>query len=221
MMEKELVELPLGRILGRGPAALTDGELLSVLLRQAPTEAPATQEKAEALLARFGGVSGLGACGLKIVRGFDLGEQQKANLLAAAELSRRLHAKLQKADLVGNKEKTAAYLAAHFGRPGQHVLGALFVGFDEENLGIVETFRGTTRDIRIDTKTILREALCRDATGIFMFHIFPRTKTEVSGEDARFGKQMLEAGELVGIELIDYLLIGPKSSQSLRKKRPW
>jgi DNA repair protein RadC len=218
-MEKELREQPLGRILDRGPGALDDAELLSVLLRTSRSEGQAARGKAEFLLARFGSVSGLGACDLQMARAHNLGDLQIARLLAAIELSRR--GKAEKDVLAGGKAAVAAYLTAIFGRSGQQVLGALFVGPNDEALGIAEVFRGGAKEMRVDKKTILREALCRDASGLFVFHIFPETEAQTKWEEASFARQMVEAGESVGIEVIDYLLIGPTSWLSLRAKRPW
>ena len=220
-MIEEIPELPFTRILVRGPGALTDAEVLAVLLRKQRSEEATAREKAESLLAHFGCLSGVADCTSQMAGIHKLNDRQTANLLAALELARRLHARPKKVNLAGSAVAVVNYLTLFFDRPSQQILGALFLGHNQDVLGIAEVFRGGATAIRMDTKTILREALCREAAGFSVFHIFPEAKAQINDEIGKFGKQLAEAAELVGLELFDYLLIGGDNWISLRQKKPW
>ena len=74
----------------------------------------------------------------------------------------------------------------------------------------------------LDTKTILREALCRSAASIVLFHYKPGGDSlQPSIRDWAFLTQIRTACEKVGPDLLDYFLLCGKQWLSMRRLRPW
>ncbi|HEV8632291.1 MAG TPA: UPF0758 domain-containing protein, partial [Thermoanaerobaculia bacterium] len=117
---------PRERLLREGGTALTDTELLAVLLRTGCAGASALDLGRE-LLTTAGGLAGLATldCGALQRRG--LGAVKAAGLLAALELARRLaRAELPDRLPLGNPEAVARYLLLRYAERDQEVMGALF-----------------------------------------------------------------------------------------------
>ena len=220
MVELDLVtEQPHERLLKRGPEALTDNELVAIVLRRKGSNLPLT--RAEKLLTLFGNIPGLLACDVSIARAQKLSNEATVSLLAALELGRRLVRFPEGNDLKDPNDATAAF-RVQMGTTDQEVLGAIFTDAGFQQLGYVECFRGTYFCMTLDTKTILREALCRSAASILLFHYKPGADgMEPSVRDWAFLTQMRAACEKVGPDLVDYFLLNGKQWYSMRRLRPW
>lgn len=212
-------EQPHQRLLKRGPGSLTDTELVATVLRGKGTKLPFT--RAEKLLALFGNIPGLLACDVSIARAQKLSNEATLSLLAAIELGRRLVCFPEGNNLSDPNDAIAAF-RVQVGTTDQEVLGAIFTDGNTRQLGYVECFRGTYFRVVVDTKIILREALCRGAACILLFHYKPGDVTLTPrARDLAFLAQMRTACEAIGPELLDYFLLSEKNCISLRKQQPW
>ena len=119
---------PREKLLARGPAALSDAELLALLLRTG-VQGKNVLQLADELVHDFGGVRGLlhsGADALKQVKG--LGPAKRAELLAVVELARRaLAQELKEKPLFDSPQAVAHYLQLHFGHKPHEVFAVLFL----------------------------------------------------------------------------------------------
>lgn len=215
----ELPSDPRQRLLERGSGALTDTELVSIFL---DGECRDSEHSAGALLDLFGGVQGLANFDLKISRAQRLTDRQAVFLLTAIELGRRLHQKPDRPLGLANPDEVAGFLAGQFRSVSdQQVIGVLFGDGNGRGLGFVECFRGTEFQLCIDTKPILREAICRQATSLLVFWFRPTLKPEVNSQDFSFRRKMSAACESLGFELLDFLLLSTEDWLSLRRLTPW
>jgi len=221
-MADKLLDPCVERLLMRGPGALTDAEIVSILLRKRGSRIP-TLEQAQSILTLFGGgIPGLLACNVAIAEAQKLSPEPAANLLAAIELGRRLPTFPELVELHPDPKMAASAFLVQIGTTDQEVLSASFTDAAGRKVGSVECFRGTMSHMVIDSKTILREALCRNARGIHLFHFKPgSTKPEATSQDLGFLVQMREACETLGFELLDYLLFSTSNWLSLRRLYPW
>lgn len=210
---------PRARLLERGPGALTDVELVSIFFDD---DCRSSGGMAEALIHSFGGVQGLANLDLEISRANGLSDRQGTYLLAAVELGRRLHQKPDRPLWLTDPNEVAGFLAGQFRSVSdQQVLGVVFADGSGRGLGFVECFRGTQFDLCLDTKPILREAICRQAASLLVFWFRPTVKPEVNSQDFSFRRKVSAACESLGFELLDFLLIGSESWLSLRRLTPW
>jgi DNA repair protein RadC len=198
---------------------LTDGELVSIFLGE---DSGNPEFSAEALLRLFGGLQGLAGFDLEMSRAQRLTDRQTVFFLAAVELGRRLHQRPDRPLHFADPSEVAAYLAGHYrAASDQQVLGVLFADSSGRGLGLVECFRGTQLSLNIDTKPILREALCRNATALLVFCFRPSAKPEANSQDFEFRKNLSVACGSLGVELLDFLLLSSESWLSLRRLKPW
>lgn len=224
---KTIKDLPNGsrpreRLLRCGAGTLTDEELLAVLLRTGRPGQSALG-MAEELLAEHGGLAGLLWSDLRRMRRHGLGAAKAATVLAALELGRRLaKATLKNEDLMDRPDCVARYLFVRYGKLDQEVMGAIFVDMRNHLVGEHETFRGTLTRAAVEPRALMREGLLCGAAGMLLFHTHPRGEPTPSPEDLRFTRRMAEAGELMGIRLVDHIIVGDLGTWvSLKQRGAW
>jgi DNA repair protein RadC len=201
-------ERPRERLLAHGARGLGDGELVAVLLRTGRPGHSALVLARE-LLARVGGMSGLALAGPQALRRGGLGPAKAATLLAAVEIGRRLaRAELPERQSVAHPAAAASYLALRFAGRDQEVFGALYLDTRNRLIGEQELYRGTLNRAAVEPRRVLKEGLLRDAAGMLVFHNHPSGDPTPSAEDLAFTRRLGEAGEVVGIRLVDHLILG-------------
>jgi DNA repair protein RadC len=193
-------ESPRERLIERGSTALTDAELVAVLLDGG------SLGDARALLGRCGGLAGIGSVE-SLAAGAEPGLGE-ARLAAAVELARRLaRREMPLREPMSQPARVAAYLELQYCRAGQEVMGALFVDARHRLIADREFFRGTMKRLTADPGPILREALLSHATGVVLFHTHPSTDPAPSREDLAFTRRFAKAGEVLGVELVDHMIV--------------
>jgi DNA repair protein RadC len=201
-------ERPRERLLCWGGQGLADAELVAILLRTGRRGASAV-DLARELLAACGGLSGLlGVAPEALLRG-GLGPAKAATVLAAVELAGRLaRGEPIEREPMAHPGAVARYLALRYGRRGQEVMGALYLDTRNRLAGETELFRGTLDRAAVEPRAVLKRALERDAAGCVLFHTHPSGDPAPSAEDLAFTRRMAEAGEIVGVRLVDHLILG-------------
>jgi DNA repair protein RadC len=201
-------ERPRERLLARGGSALSDAELVAVLLGTGRNGA-SSLDGALALLRDSGGLAGLPMANPLALRRAGLGPAPVANLLAAVEIGRRLaREELPEREPLGRPSEVVRYLALRYRQRDQEVMGALFLDARNRLLGDREIFRGTFDRAAVEPREILKECLLRGALGVVLFHTHPSGDPSPSADDRAFTRRMAEAGEAVGVRLQDHLVIG-------------
>ncbi|MBZ0103084.1 MAG: DNA repair protein RadC, partial [Thermoanaerobaculia bacterium] len=138
-----------------------------------------------------------------------LGPAKAATLLAAVEIGRRLaRAELPERQSVAHPAAAASYLALRFAGRDQEVFGALYLDTRNRLIGEQELYRGTLNRAAVEPRRVLKEGLLRDAAGMLVFHNHPSGDPTPSAEDLAFTRRLGEAGEVVGIRLVDHLILG-------------
>jgi DNA repair protein RadC len=215
-------ERPRERLLNNGSSALADSELVAILLRSG-RKGVSVLEMARSLLRRAGGLVGLVGAGPNGLRRLGLGPAQQATLLAALELGRRLaRAKLPEREPLSRPEAVASYLALRYGTGAQEIMGALYLDVRNRLLVEAEIFRGTLSRAAVEPRAILKKGLLCDAAGLVLFHTHPSGDPSPSAEDLSFTRRAAQAGELVGVRLVDHLILGRGGRWvSLRQRGGW
>jgi DNA repair protein RadC len=220
--EVPLEERPRERLLAHGSEALSDIELIAVLLR---TGRPGVHvmDLAWDVLSTSGGLLGLVGARSGDLRRCGLGPAKAATVLAAVEIGRRLaKAELPESDPMTNPEAVAAYLTMRYRLRDQEVMGALFLNIRNRLIGEAEIFRGTLCRAAAEPREVLKVALQKGAAGIVLFHTHPSGDPAPSREDLDFTRHMAEAARVLGVRLVDHLVIGANGRwESIRKRQPW
>lgn len=201
-------ERPRERLLKHGSETLSDPELVAVLLRTGVKGVSAIQMARE-LLQETGGLTGLVALTSQSLRRNGLGPAKAATLLAALEIASRVaREQLPEREPLTRPAEVARYLALRYWARDQEVMGSLFLDARSRLLGEKELFRGTLDRAIAEPREILKEALLRGAAGVIIFHTHPSGDPSPSPEDLAFTRRMREAGELVGVRLLDHFILG-------------
>jgi DNA repair protein RadC len=215
-------ERPRERLLEGGAAALSDAEVVAVLLRTGRRGASAV-DLARELLRAHNGLGGLQRVDPAALRRRGLGAAKAATVAAALELARRLaRHEVRDREPLAHPEAAARYLALRYGLPDQEVMGALFLDTRNRLLAESEVYRGTLNRAAVEPRGLLKEALLRGAAALVLFHTHPSGDPSPSAEDLAFTRRLAEAGEVVGVRLVDHLILGSAGRWvSLRQRGAW
>ena len=201
-------ERPRERLLKQGSAALSDAELVAVLLRTGTRGTSALQMAME-LIRETGGLSGLVSLTPELLRRQGLGPAKAATLLAAVEVAGRVaREQLNEREPLTRPAEVARYLYLRFWARDQEVVGALFLDSRNRLLGDKELFRGTLDRAVADPREILKEALLRGSAAVILFHTHPSGDPTPSESDILFTRRLKEAAEVVGLRLADHMILG-------------
>lgn len=214
---------PRERLLDRGPGALTDRELLAVLLRVGRKGEP-VERMAARILEEVGGLDGLATCRDRTrLETEGVGPAKAAGILAAVELAHRLaRSRLPSRELLDRPEAVVRWLRLRFGRLDQEVMGAVYVDVRHRLIEAREVFRGTLSRAAVEPRGLLRPGLTLGAAGLLLWHTHPSGDPSPSAEDLAFTRRLSEAAEIVGVRLVDHLVIGDGERWvSLRRQGAW
>ena len=210
---------PRERLTRVGAPALSNEELLSLLLGSG-TRGESALDRARALLAARGGLSGLASTtGAELRRERGIKGARAAVIEAALELSRRLASDtLPPRDLFSEPELVKEYLRRARGDGAQERTGALFVNARNRLLrDEPDIYRGTIDRAVVEPREILKRALLENAAGVILYHNHPSGDPTPSREDRDFTKRLASAAETVGVRLVDHIVVGRAGCVSFRE----
>lgn len=201
-------ERPREKLLARGSAALSDAELLAVLLGSGVPGKDAVALGRE-LLAASDGLGALLARPEEILRGRGLGPAKRARLAAALELARRsLHEELRQRPSLASPRDSAHYLSASLRHLPYEVFGCLYLDNRNRVLGFEELFRGTVDGASVHAREVVRACLRYNASAVILAHNHPSGIADPSPADREITRQLKAALELVDVRVLDHLVIG-------------
>jgi DNA repair protein RadC len=201
-------ERPRERLLEQGAAALSDAELVAVLLRTGRVGASA-KEIALELVAEAGGLGGLLGATHQSLRRKGLGPAKAAGLLAALEIGRRVAREdLPDREPLRRPAEVVRYLTLRYRERDQEIVGALFLDSRHRLLGDREIYRGTLDRAAAEPREVLKECLLRGAAAVLLFHTHPSGDPSPSLEDHLFTERLESAAEVIGVRLVDHLILG-------------
>ncbi|MBI2935778.1 MAG: DNA repair protein RadC [Chloroflexi bacterium] len=212
-------ERPRERLRDAGPPSLSNAELLAILLRTGTTSENVLN-LATRLLASFDGLTGLAKAGFQELCGFHgLGEAKVAQIMAALELGKRLVSLPSEERLpIRSPQDVANLLMADMALLDQESLRLLLLNTKNQVLGTVEVYRGTVNSAVIRAGEVLRSAVRENCPAVILVHNHPSGDPVPSPEDVRTTQQLVEAGKLLDIEVLDHVVIGRQSFVSMKQK---
>jgi DNA repair protein RadC len=201
-------EQPAARLLRAGSASLSDTEVLAVLIGGGRSgDRPLAL--AHHLLTDRGGLAAIPGATTVLLRHCGLRDTQASVVLAAAELAARLARQfIPDHHVLTRPAELARYLTLRYQQRDQEVLGALFFDIRHSLIGEKDIYRGTLHRAYVEPREILKECLIRGASAVAIFHTHPSGDPTPSAEDWRFTKRMKDAGDVMGVELLDHLVLG-------------
>jgi len=199
---------PRQRLLTAGPRALTDSELLSLLIQGRSPEESARQRAVDTLRS-VGGLVGLQGLDLLHLRAGGVPQTGVGTLVAALELAYRLvERKVPYKQPMTRPSRVADYLFLRYYKPDQEVLGALFLDGRHQLIGEEILASGTMTRVCVEPRTVLKAALLRGAASLIAFHTHPGGDPVPSLHDVDFTRHLRSGGTVLGVRIIDHMIIG-------------
>ena len=202
-------ERPREKLLERGPAALTDAELLAIFLRTG-VQGKSAVVLAQDLLKGFGSLRAmLMADQAAFCRHKGLGKAKYTQLQAVLEMSRRhLHETLQRGDALTSPEDTRQYLMARLRDRHQEVFACLFLDNQHRVIVFEELFYGTIDGASVHPREVVRRTLTHNAAAVILAHNHPSGVSEPSQADRRITQRLQEALALIDVRVLDHVVVG-------------
>ena len=201
-------ERPRERLLARGAAALSDAELVALLLRTG-TAGSSALDVARALIARFGGVSGLLAAPVaEVAAVHGVGPAKGAELATVVELARRsLSEEARKRDALASPQAVRDYLRLLLAARPYEVFVGLYLDSQNRMLAADELFRGTLAQTSVYPREVVKAALARNAAAMIFAHNHPSGLAEPSRADELLTQALKQALALVDIRTLDHFVV--------------
>lgn len=201
---------PREKLLARGARALSDEELVALLLGTGLPGRPVL-ETARALLAEHGGLHGLFDRGPEdlVFRASGVGPAKAARLAAVLEVASRIQRDaLATRDVIADPEAAARYLMARLAGETREVMGALLLDAKNRLVKDAAVFHGAPTHASVAPQPLFRQAILAGATGLVLYHNHPSGDPEPSADDRATTARFVAAGREIGIEVRDHLVIG-------------
>ncbi|NBK93288.1 JAB domain-containing protein [bacterium 1XD21-13] len=215
-------ERPYEKCLSCGAGALSDTELLAVMMRTGTVGETACELAGKILnLPGYQGLTGFGRIPLeRLLKLKGVGKVKAVQLKCAAELASRM-AKARAGERLcfGNPATIADYFMEELRYEEQEQLIVLFLDTRNRLLKEKLMFKGTVNASIVSPREIFLEALEMHAVYIVLVHNHPSGDPSPSQEDIRMTERIYQSGELLGIRLVDHVIIGDCRYYSLRKQK--
>jgi DNA repair protein RadC len=213
-----LAERPRERLLAQGAAALSDAELLAVLLRTG-VRGKSAVELARELLAARGGLHGLLGTPAANGRPKGLGSAKSVQLAAAMELARRcLRAELGAGAALTAPGAVRDYLRLALGGREHEVFVAIFLDSQHRVLRIEELFRGTLSQTSVYPREVVKAALAANAAAAIFAHNHPSGVAQPSQADELLTRSLKEALALVEVKVLDHFIVAGSQALSFAER---
>lgn len=218
--ELPVSEQPRERLRDFGPSALSDAELLAILLRTGLQGLNVVQ-LAQKLLLDHGGWIGLQRLTFEeVTRIHGLGEAKAAQIKAALEIGRRLLlAQPEQRPQISSPADVAALLMLEMAHLDQEHLRVVLLNTKNVVLRVELIYVGTINSSAVRVAEVFKAALRANAAALIVVHNHPSGDPTPSPEDVAVTRQLVEAGKLLDVDVLDHLVIGQGRWVSLRERR--
>lgn len=212
-------ERPRERLLNQGASALSDAELIAVLLRSGSTGTSAVSLARE-LIATFGGLRGLFAQSqVVLLRTKGIGPAKLAQLQVALELGRRYYAEtLRERQLFDSSEATRTFLNLQLSHRSRECFACMFLDNQHRLLAYDVLFEGTLNAAAVYPREVVTLALEYGAQALIFAHNHPSGIAEPSQADCRITEKLVAALALVDIRVLDHIIVAGSECLSFAER---
>lgn len=210
-------ERPRERLETHGAAAVSNAELLAVILRTGSAGQSAV-ELANTLLARFGSLENLAAAAVADIAGIKgVGKAKACQIAAALELGRRAAThKDGRRPAITSPEDLAAIVQPQLAGLRHETFSVALLNTKNELLKIIPVSQGTLSGSLVHPRETFRAAIAEGCNSVILIHNHPSGDPEPSDDDIRITRSLVDAGRIIGIRVLDHLIIAKNSYRSLK-----
>ncbi|WP_368503656.1 DNA repair protein RadC [Alkalihalophilus sp. As8PL] len=212
-------ERPRERLLKEGAKALTNKEILAILLRSGTKKESALQ-LAGKLLAEFDGLTLLRTATIEeLCKINGIGIAKAVEMQAVMEIGRRMHTlPTEEKYVIRSPEDVSNYVMEDMRFLTQEHFIALYLNTKNHVLHRHTLFIGSLNASIVHPREVFKEALRRSAASVICLHNHPSGDPTPSREDIEVTKRLNEAGKVLGVELLDHVIIGDRQFISLKEQ---
>lgn len=212
-------ERPREKLVERGAGALSDAELLAVLLRTG-THGMSAVDLARYLLNEFGSLGKLmNAPKHELVKHKGMGQASFTQFAVVKEIGRRvLGEELQQNTVFNHPQAVTDYLRLQLGHERVEVSLALLLNQQNELIQQVELSRGTVAENTVYIREVVKWALAHDASALIIAHNHPAASPEPSSADIVFTQRLQQALSLIDVRLLDHFIITHRQAVSFMER---
>lgn len=214
-----LRERPRERLIQEGPRALSNQEIIALILRTGTRKESALQLSSR-VLAAFDGLMMLKEASIEeLCKIKGIGEAKAVEIAASIELGRRIH-NLKSDDpyIIRSPEDVSNYVMEDMRFLKQEHFDVLYLDTKNQVIHRQTIFIGSLNASIVHPREVFKEAFRRSAASIICLHNHPSGNPEPSKEDIDVTKRLSEAGKILGIDMLDHIIIGDRKFVSLKER---
>ncbi|MEE4360713.1 MAG: DNA repair protein RadC [Pseudomonadales bacterium] len=212
-------ERPRERLAAQGPEALSDAELLAVVLGQGGRGSTAL-DLARRLLDRHGGLRGvLRASPRRLQETTGIGFARACELAAIAEIGRRaLAERALRGDVMADPATVRRFLLSELRDLEHEVFALLLLDARHRVIRFERLFRGTIDGASVHPREVVRTVLATGAAAVVLVHNHPSGVAEPSRADVRITARLSSALALVDVRVLDHVIVGDAEVVSMAER---
>jgi DNA repair protein RadC len=215
-----VADRPRERLQRIGVEALSAQEILALLLGRG-ISGESVMITAQRLLSQFGGLKGIAGASLEElsqVRG--IGIAKASQIKAAVELANRVEGYSESVGKIPLKtpEDIAGLVQGRLKDKKKEYFLAILLDTRNQLIRTAEISVGSLDSSIVHPREVFKEAISASAASVIFVHNHPSGDTEASEDDIALTKRLAQAGEIVGIDVLDHIIIGGKSYTSLKRQ---
>ncbi len=217
-------ERPRERLLAEGPGALSPAELVAIMLRTG-LEGMNVVEIGKQVIGKYGSLQALAQASLDDLQGIKgIGPHKAATLAAAFALAKRMADEMRsEALLLETPEAVANMLREDNRLPGVETFQVVLLNTRRRLIRVERISQGTLDTLLVHPREVFKSAIAANAAAIVLAHNHPSGDPTPSEADIKVTRDLIRAGQLLKIEVLDHVIIGratqerPKDYVSLRE----
>jgi DNA repair protein RadC len=219
IMDLHESDRPRERLASLGPQALSNAELIAILIRVG-VRGESAVTVGQRLLNQFRGLTGLHrAPFIDLKNQHGLGDAKAAQIKAAIELGRRLTLESPEERAAINSPADAAALVQYeMSALEQEHLRVILLDRRNRVLETVEVYKGSVNSSQVRVGELFKEAIRKNASALIVVHNHPSGDPTPSPDDVAVTRAIVQAGKLLDVEVLDHLVIGQAKWVSLKER---
>ena len=219
IMDLHESDRPRERLSSLGPQALSNAELIAILLRVG-VKGESAVTVGQRLLSKFNGLTGLHRAPFaELKKQHGLGDAKAAQIKAAIELGRRLTLESpEERPTVNSPADAAALVVYEMSALEQEHLRVILLDRRNRVLETAEIYKGSVNSSQVRVGEIFKEAIRKNASALIVVHNHPSGDPTPSPDDVAVTRAIVQAGKLMDVDVLDHMVIGQGRWVSLKER---